>query len=46
MDQKISHRITFIGFVMTCVIVLFHCYDGQIEPISIVDEEELTIFSV
>lgn len=39
MDQKISKRITFIGFCMTCVIVLFHCYDGELSPISDTDRE-------
>ena len=39
MDQKISRRITFIGFIMTCVIVLFHCYDGELSPISDTDRE-------
>ena len=38
MDQKISRRIPFVSFLMACVIVAFHCYDGELEPISAWDE--------
>ena len=38
MDQKISRRITCVSFLMACVIVVFHCYDGELERTGALDE--------
>lgn len=39
MDKNISERIKTLGFVMTCIIVMYHCGAVDIEPINVFDDK-------
>ena len=39
MDKQTSSRITILGFVMTSVIVMYHCGATGVVPLNILDEK-------
>ncbi|MBQ9135784.1 MAG: acyltransferase [Lachnospiraceae bacterium] len=45
MKKEISERIYVISFFMTCIIAMYHCGDGRIEPINSVDYKLFDICS-